>query len=395
MRILFVADGRSPIALNWMSYFVDRGYQVHLVSTYLCEPELALASLDILPVAMSSSAGDLQAPASQLGRLIKIIPVSMRTAIRQRLGPYTIPKAAHQMNGIIERVQPDLVHAMRIPYEGMLVAMSEPRVPLLVSVWGNDFTLHAPATSRMRQLTKLTLQRAKALHTDCERDRRLAYVWGFSKRKPAIVLPGAGGIQMDIFYPSSQLNAGDTNQAHATVINPRGIRAYVCNEAFFRAIPIVLVKRPGTRFVCPAMAGEAIAEHWVEEFGVQTNVELLPRQTRGQMADLYRQSQVAVSPSTHDGTPNTLLEAMACGCFPVAGDIESLREWITPGANGLLVDPHDPQAIADAILTALEHLELRVRAKHFNLELIFTRAEYIQVMKKAEQFYKKISSQRS
>ena len=54
MRILFVADGRSPIALNWITYFVERGHQVHLASTFSCTPELGLASLHNVPVAFSS-----------------------------------------------------------------------------------------------------------------------------------------------------------------------------------------------------------------------------------------------------------------------------------------------------------------------------------------------------
>ncbi len=81
---------------------------------------------------------------------------------------------------------------------------------------------------------------------------------------------------------------------------------------------------------------------WVQELGVAAQVELLPKQTRAQMADLFRRRAVVVSPTTHDGTPNTLLEAMACGCLPVVGDLESLREWITPGVNGLLVDLRHP-----------------------------------------------------
>jgi glycosyltransferase involved in cell wall biosynthesis len=106
------------------------------------------------------------------------------------------------------------------------------------------------------------------------------------------------------------------------------------------------------------------------------------------MADLFRKAQVVVSPSTHDGTPNTLLEAMACGCFPVAGDLESIREWITPGVNGLLIDPDDAQALAEAILLALERPDLRKRAVQANIELVAHRAQYGKVMREAELFYK-------
>jgi glycosyltransferase involved in cell wall biosynthesis len=94
---------------------------------------------------------------------------------------------------------------------------------------------------------------------------------------------------------------------------------------------------------------------------------------------LFRRAAVAVSPSTHDGTPNTLLEAMACGCFPVAGDLESLREWINPDVNGLLVDPGDPHALADAILTALEH-SAAPPAVTPQPNLIAERAEHTKVM---------------
>jgi glycosyltransferase involved in cell wall biosynthesis len=104
------------------------------------------------------------------------------------------------------------------------------------------------------------------------------------------------------------------------------------------------------------------------------------------MAELFRRCQVAVSPSTHDGTPNTLLEAMACGCFPVAGDIESLREWIDPGENGLLVDPQNAHFLAEAILQALRDADLRLRAREHNTRLVAERAEYRQVMGEAEKF---------
>ena len=193
---------------------------------------------------------------------------------------------------------------------------------------------------------------------------------------------------MDVFYPPENIAKGsDPSQGSPIVINPRGFRAYVCNEAFFQAIPLVLRELPEAHFICSAMAEEAQAQRWVEALGIGEAVELLPRQTRLQMAGLFRRSMVAVSPSTHDGTPNTLLEAMACGCTPVAGDIESLREWITPGENGLLVDPRDPVALSGTILRALRDSDLRQRALEHNTRLVAERAEYRRVMRDAENFY--------
>jgi hypothetical protein len=43
-----------------------------------------------------------------------------------------------------ERIRPDLVHALRLPLEGMLAAEAGLAAPLPISLWGNDLTLHAP-----------------------------------------------------------------------------------------------------------------------------------------------------------------------------------------------------------------------------------------------------------
>jgi glycosyltransferase involved in cell wall biosynthesis len=284
---------------------------------------------------------------------------------------------------------------MRIPYEGMLAAFSreslpDRRPPLLVSIWGNDFTLHAPSTRQMTHLTRFTMEHTDALHTDCYRDQPLAQEWGFDPSKPAVVLPGGGGIQLDIFYPPVTLAKIPKLSQGLTVINPRGLRAYIRSDTFYRAIPLVLARHPNTKFLCLATQGQPGAQRWVESLGIGSSVDLLPLLPRSKVADCFRQSQVVVSPSTHDGTPNTLLEAMACGCFPVVGDIEPLREWITQGENGFLVDPGDPQAFADAICESLQHPELRAQAQKKNARLITERAEYTEAMRQATDFYRSL-----
>lgn len=102
-------------------------------------------------------------------------------------------------------------------------------------------------------------------------------------------------------------------------------------------------------------------------------------------------SQVFVSPSVHDGTPNSLLETMACGCFPVVGNIEFMREWIQTGVNGLLADATDARSIADAIVLAIRQPALRADAAKINAALIAERAAYVPNMARVEKFYKRVS----
>jgi glycosyltransferase involved in cell wall biosynthesis len=319
--------------------------------------------------------------------------LNLRTALRQSFGPLTISFAANKLRNFISKIKPDLIHAMRIPYEGMLtsyalsggrVAEGVSRPQFIVSVWGNDFTLHAPSTPLMKSYTKFVLQKVDALHADTNRDVKLAREYGFPEEKLSLVAPGNGGVRGDIFYPPSEL------VKNPIIINPRGVRPYVRNDSFFKAIPIVLAKYPEAKFICTSMQNESQALKWIEELNISHAVELLPAIEYQKMGDLFRSAQIVVSPSIHDGTPNSLIEAMACGCFPIAGDLESIREWITHGQNGLLFDSNDSQSIADAILLGLEREDLRRDAAGLNANLISAKADYEVNMKKVEEFYNSV-----
>jgi len=188
---------------------------------------------------------------------------------------------------------------------------------------------------------------------------------------------------MDRFFPPIK-------EPGLVVINPRGMRAYIRNDTFFKSIHLVLKECPDVEFVCPNMAGQHEAEYWVEKLSVKESTTLLPFQDRNFMADLYKRSRIVVSPSEHDGTPNTVLEAMACGCFPIAGDIDTIREWITPGFNGLVFNPSNPEDMAGSILLALKNAELLDRAREHNVSLVKEKAEYSSTMQKADEFYQEL-----
>ncbi len=391
MRILFVTDARSPISQNWIKYFLKPENEVYIASTFDCDLDLPINGFEFTPVAFSSAKKKSSAPSSASSWTL-----NLRTALRQWLGPLTIRYSAKKLRKYIQAIKPDLIHAMRIPYEGMLTASAirgldtslaslvTTRPPFVISVWGNDFTLHAPSTPLMTGITKLVMQNVDALHADTQRDIKLAREYGLSEDKLTLVTPGNGGIRSDIFYPPNEL------VKNPIIINPRGVRPYVRNDSFFKAIPLVLAKFPQAKFICTSMQNESQALKWIEELNISSAVELLPAIEYQKMGDLFRSAQIVVSPSIHDGTPNSLIEAMACGCFPVAGDLESIREWITHGQNGLLFDSNDPQSIAESILLGLEREDLRQDAASLNAKLISTRGEYNVNMEKVEEFYNSV-----
>jgi glycosyltransferase involved in cell wall biosynthesis len=394
MRILFVADGRSPTALNWLRHWVETGHEIHLISTFPCALPLELASFHVLPVAFAGMAGGqigkTESATRQPGPMGRLRG-PLRT-LRYFLGPLSLPSHQQHFLALVTKIQPDLVHALRIPFEGMLAAVTPPGIPLLVSIWGNDLTLHAHGSFLMAAQTRRVLRRAEGLLADTVRDIRLGREWGFAPGKPTLVVPGGGGIRLDEIEADSRSGVLPEELPDApVVVNPRGQRpGSLRQDVFFRAIPLVLEKVPQAVFVCPSLAGDVASERWVDRLEIRSNTRLWRRLDRAQLRALFKRAQVFVSPSVHDGTPNSLLEAMSCGCFPVVGDIESMHEWIRPGVNGLLVDATSPRSMADGIVAALEAPALRAAAKNENTRVITERAEYGCCMAMTEVFYRKV-----
>jgi glycosyltransferase involved in cell wall biosynthesis len=81
---------------------------------------------------------------------------------------------------------------------------------------------------------------------------------------------------------------------------------------------------------------------------------------------------------------------MASGCFPIVGDLPAIREWITDRENGLLCNPTDPEDIADKILWAARHPEVRQSAALANAAKVRSRAERQLVTQETLDFYRSV-----
>ncbi len=386
MRLLFVADGRSPTTLSWLKYWPEAGHEVHLVSTYPCDAPPGLASFHILPVAYSRMAGDSKRTRHR--GVVERLRALLRP-LRYALGPVSLPRHQQQFLRLVAAIRPDLVHALRIPFEGMLAYRIPTGIPFLISIWGNDLTLHAQGSPLMAALTRRVLRRADGLLADTRRDLRLARAWGLRENAPVLVVPGAGGIRLDeIAAGTGSATLPETLPEARLVVNPRGQRpGSLRQDVFFRSIPLVLEKVPQAYFVCPSLGDDAQAEGWVASLGIGRRTRLWPKLSQPQLWALLKKAPVYVSPSLHDGTPNSMLEAMACGCFPVVGNIESMREWITDGVNGLLVDAADEQALARAIIQALNEPALQRQAARTNAALVAERADYSNNLQRVNELY--------
>ena len=99
--------------------------------------------------------------------------------------------------------------------------------------------------------------------------------------------------------------------------------------------------------------------------GVSAAVVHFPSVTEHQLAQLYRGATAFVYPSLYEGFGLPLIEAMASGTPVLASTAASIPEVV--GSAGLLLDPADSSAWADAIASVVNDSSRREGMRHAGL----------------------------
>ena len=104
-------------------------------------------------------------------------------------------------------------------------------------------------------------------------------------------------------------------------------------------------------------------------------------------------ADVLLLPSLTEGSPNVLLEAMACGCAVVASDVPGCRELITPGETGHLCCSADVQCFARQVLALIETPALRRRFAEQALVRVRQKHDIQDVVERWREAYERLISQ--
>ncbi|HEY4098739.1 MAG TPA: glycosyltransferase [Baekduia sp.] len=99
----------------------------------------------------------------------------------------------------------------------------------------------------------------------------------------------------------------------------------------------------------------------VDRLGLADRVTLHGALAPVEVARLLADADVACLPSTQEGMPGAVMEAMASGLPVVGTAVNGIVDLVQDGATGLLVAPRDPPALAAALERLLGDAPLRRR----------------------------------
>jgi len=140
-----------------------------------------------------------------------------------------------------------------------------------------------------------------------------------------------------------------------------------------KAFAHLRTKRPARLVILGEGRERSTLEKLATELGIDSDL-LLPGFADNPYAFMSR-ATVFVLSSLLEGLPNTLIEALACGCPVVSTNCRSgPQEILDNGTFGPLVPVGDDKALAEAIIQTLEHPpnadRLRARAAEFDIHTI-------------------------
>ena len=216
-------------------------------------------------------------------------------------------------------------------------------VPCVVKLHGSDINIIAKIPGP-RRLSAWSLPQATRVVAVSRALADEVAALGVPREKIAIVM---NGVDAALFHPRDraaarkELGLGDEPLA-LYVGNLKVEKGVLDLAAAWKDVPT------GTLAIIGG--GPAKAEL---EAAVGERVELVGPQPLSSIPTWMAACDVLVLPSHAEGTPNVVLEALACGRRVVATSVGGIPDLITSPTLGQLVPPRDPKALAVALAHAL------------------------------------------
>jgi len=140
------------------------------------------------------------------------------------------------------------------------------------------------------------------------------------------------------------------------VINVAHLAGHKGQQFLVRAIPRVVEKIPGVRFFIVGK-GELLTDLKALAASLEITHELVFTGFRSDVGAFYKLADLFVMSSVQEGLGTAVLDALAERKAVVATDCGGIPEIIRDGETGRLVEPANPEALADGIVDMLTRVE--------------------------------------
>lgn len=266
----------------------------------------------------------------------------------------------------------DIVHVHGGNFIAELAALrhaKREKIPYVLTYHGDaqenygTFTRRAIVSFYIRHLLNRVLSNADVIISPSEYFIDESRFLGKYRDKIVVIPNGINLSDFDIGYSKEDCREKLGLPLSGSIILFLGnIVPYKGPDILVKAMARIVKDEPDAKLV---FAGKGVLKNELEmlskRLGVEKNVKFTGFVEDGLKPLYYKAADVFCLPSTMStesfGIVN--LEAMACGVPIVASKIGGIPDAVKDGKNGLLVQPQDSEALADAIIYLLENEDVR------------------------------------
>tara|TARA_R110002020_G_scaffold293535_4_gene509059 strand:- start:12606 stop:13748 length:1143 start_codon:yes stop_codon:yes gene_type:complete len=307
-----------------------------------------------------------------------------------KITDFTDKKVDFAFAKAMTEVQPDVVHSF-VLYQSCVpileIMQKHAQVKWIYSSWGSDL-FYFKAIRAYRKDIEAVLPWVDYMFSDCARDQRLATEMGFAGKFFG-VFPGGGGFDFDLIA-KYEIPLEDRKLILIKGYQGRSGRAVPVLQAINR------IAEQLTHYEILVFGADP--EVLDVEFEPSLNITVLPKTkflAHDEILKLMSKSLIYIGNSNSDGLPNTLLEAICCGAFPIQSNPGgATAEVVLHQKNGLLIENcEDANEIARLLQTALSSKKMLQESFVYNVEKLKPNYEYKKVRKKVLKTYSRIGSE--
>ncbi|ARN71577.1 glycosyl transferase family 1 [Nonlabens tegetincola] len=284
----------------------------------------------------------------------------------------------------LQQIQPDIVHsfALYVAAAPILSVMLQNDIPWLLSTWGSDLFYFQNDAAYLKDI-KAVLPRVNYLFTDCNRDHALARKYGFYGKHLG-TFPGGGGFPVKKLQRNRQENKdrniilvkGNHNRSGRSKQVLQALEQINDQLSAWKVIVFNAINREIKAF----------------EDSIIPNIEIHSAIPHEELLKLMQKTAIYIGNSNSDGIPNTMLEAIICGAFPIQSNPGgATAEWIENEKNGLLIHYcENVEHIKGIIIKALKNPRLRQQAISYNNTYVVPNLEREMIKEQVQSAYSAI-----
>lgn len=266
---------------------------------------------------------------------------------------------------VISQCKPDIVIAYTakpVIYAGMAMRHF-PKISFfpLITGLGYGFTEGDGLKRKLiRQLMIILyrkgLKNSKGIIFQNPDDERLFYKLKIIFKNMSSHIVHGSGVDLDL-YPFSPLPKKPIFLMLARLLIDKGVREYAEAARIVKAqFPKAIFQLAGRLDSNPSTISSNELNFWINEGSIQYLGEI------SSVQKIIASCRFYVLPSYREGTPRSVLEAMATGRPIITTDTPGCRETVIHGKNGLLVSPQNSESLANAMIQLLEKNEDKIQS---------------------------------